>query len=192
MLVQDRNLQITSVMNKIFTYINSNLNLKKDLEDYYNAIGLNKNDKRVLNNYTINYIFERRIGKNKKTIFDYALTDVTGLTQEEKEMIVSLKDSVDGIFEVRKITQNKFELFNIINEKYYQVVPMEKMVKFRNLSVGHLLMARLLKLNGEYFLYHIVDHITYSNRLTAFQIAVSRLAQNPALSYFDNPEKFDE
>ena len=68
MLVQDRHLQITSVMNKIFTYINSNLNLKKDLEDYYNAIGLNKNDKRVLNNYTINYIF-RILMNNSVPIF---------------------------------------------------------------------------------------------------------------------------
>ena len=70
MLVQEQNIQISVVLNKIFSYLNSNLNLKKDLDDYYGAIGLDRKNKSVLNNYTINYIFERRLGKDKKSIFD--------------------------------------------------------------------------------------------------------------------------
>ena len=192
MLVQDKNAQITSVMNKIFTYLNSNLNLKKDLDDYYKATGISKDNKKVLNNYTINYIFERRLGKAKKTIFDFALSDMHDITDTEREIINSLKNSVDGIFEVRKITKDKFELFNLTNEKIYYVMPMAKMLKFRNLSVGHFLMARIIYIENNYYLYHVVDHITYTNRLLAFQIAVSRLAQNPSLFYYDNNEKFEE
>lgn len=192
MLVQEQNIQISVVLNKIFSYLNSNLNLKKDLDDYYGAIGLDRKNKSVLNNYTINYIFERRLGKDKKSIFDYAILGIENLSEEEKNIINALRNSVDGVFEVRKITRDKFELFNIVNEKLYSVKPMEKMVKFRNLSVGHFLLARIITLNNEHFLYHITDHITYSNRITAFQVAVSRLAQNPALFYKDNLEKLDQ
>ena len=179
-------------MNKIYTYLNSNLNLKKDLEDYYNAIGIPRENKQLLNNYTINYIFERRLGTDKKTVFDFVLADLFELDAEEKDIVLAMKNSIDGVFEVRKIAQDKFELFNIVNEKKYIVRPMEKMTKFKNLSVGHFLLARLLFIDNEYFLYHIVDHVNYSNRAIAFQIAVSRLAQNPALFYFDNQEKLEE
>ena len=120
MLIKERNEQISDAMNKIFAYINTNLNLKKDLDDYYKAAGISKDNKRVLNNYTINYIFERRLGQNKKTIFDYALEGMTDLSKDERELIHSLNNSIDGVFEVRKITHEKFEIFNIINEKTYQ------------------------------------------------------------------------
>lgn len=192
MLVEDKNIQINIVMNKIFSCINSNLNLKKDLEDYYRTIGLNQENKALLNAYTLNYIFERRLGEDKKTIFDYALNELTDINEEEKNIILAFKNSIDGVFEVRKIKKDVFELFNLTNEKTYLVKPTAKMNKFRNLSVGHFLLARILHFNNEYLLYHIVDHVTYSNRLTAFQIAVSRLAQNPALFCFDNPEKLEE
>ena len=66
MLASEQNTRINNVMNKIFNYINSNLNLKKDLDDYYNMTGISKDNKRQLSNYTINYIFERRLGQNKK------------------------------------------------------------------------------------------------------------------------------
>jgi len=192
MLASERNQQINNVINKIFNYINTNLNLKKDLDDYYNMTGISKDNKRQLSNYTINYIFERRLGPNKLTIFDYALSGMTDISQEERNLIKSLNNSIDGVFEVRKITHDKFELFNITNEKLYIVKPMDKMVKFRNLSVGHFIIARILLLDDEYYLYHVTDHILYPNRVLAFQIAISRLAQNPSLFYFDNPEKLEE
>ena len=192
MLVLDLNEQINKVVNKIFNYLNGNLNLKKDLDDYYKATGITKNNQRQMNNYTLNYLFERRIGKDKKSIFDFALKDMKDLTSEEINIIDSLKNSIDGIFEVQKITNGKFELFNLTNEKLYTVRPMAKMTKFRNLSVGHFVIGRLLLIEGDYFLYHIVDHITYSNRIMAFQIAISRLVNDPSLFYFDNKEKFEE
>ena len=192
MIVKDRSTLINDVMNKIFNYINSNLNLKKDLDDYYKMTGTSKDNKRILNNQTINYIFERRLGKNKKSIFDYVLEGLRDLTEEERNLINSLRNSINGVFEVRKITHNKFELFNILNEKLYEVLPLERMVKFRNLSVGHFILARIIKLDDEYVLYHVVDHINYPNRIVAFQIAVSRLAQEPYLFYFDNDEKLEE
>ena len=82
MLVEDKNIQINIVMNKIFSCINSNLNLKKDLEDYYRTIGLNQENKALLNAYTLNYIFERRLGEDKKTIFDYALNELPQIIQK--------------------------------------------------------------------------------------------------------------
>ena len=136
MLVTDLTEQINKVVNRIFNYLNTNLNLKKDLDDYYKATGIPKENKRLMNNYTLNYLFERRIGNDRRSIFDFALKDIKDLSEEEKKLILALKNSIDGVFEVRKITQNKFELFNLTNEKLYEVKPMAKMVMFRNLSVG--------------------------------------------------------
>ncbi len=192
MIVQEKNAKISAVLNKIFGYINTNLNLKKDLDDYYKATGISKDNTVAMNNYTLNYIFERRLGQEKRSIFDYALSDMNDLSEDEREIVNVFKNSINGVFEVKKLTHNSFELFNIVNEKTYQVVPMEKITKFKNLSVGHFLLARLLKYNNEYLLFHITDHVNYSNRITAFQIAVSRLAQDPSQFHFDNPEKLEE
>ena len=46
MLASEQNKRINDVMNKIFGYINTNLNLKKDLDDYYNMAGISKDNKR--------------------------------------------------------------------------------------------------------------------------------------------------
>ena len=167
MLVIDLNEQINEVINTIFTYLNGNLNLKNDLAEYYKATGIQKGNQRQYNNYTLNYLFERRYGKDKKSVFDYALKDMRDLKEDEIKLINVMKNSIDGIFEVRKITQDKFELFNITNEKLYVVKPMAKMTMFRNLSVGHFIMARLLLIDDTYYLYHITDHITYANRIMA-------------------------
>lgn len=192
MLVLDLSEQINEVINKIFKYLNGNLNLKNDLEEYYKATGISKDNQRQFNNYTLNYLFERRYGNDKKSVFDYALKDMNDLKDDEIKLINAMKTSVDGIFEVRKITQDKFELFNITNEKLYTVKPMAKMTMFRNLSVGHFVMARLLFVDDVYYLYHITDHINYANRIMAFQIAISRLVNEPSLFYYDNPEKLEE
>ena len=49
--------------------------------------------------------------KDKKTIFDYALAGMNNINAEERALIKTLNNSVDGIFEVRKITHSNFELF---------------------------------------------------------------------------------
>ena len=119
MAVLELNENVNSVVNKIFNYLNTNLNLKKDLDNYYKATGIPRDNKRMMNNYTLNYLFERRIGKDKKTIFDFALKDMKDLTSEELKIIAALNSSIEGIFEVRKITRDSFELFNIVNESNY-------------------------------------------------------------------------
>lgn len=192
MLVEEQNKIFNNVMNKIFAYINSNLNIKKDLEDYYKAIGINKNNKTILNSYTINYIFERKLGKNKDNIFTIALNEISPLTNEEKEIITSFKNNIDGIFEVQKLSENHIQLFNIINEKLYKTKILSKKTNFKNLSVGHFIFAKVINYKNDYYLYHITDHINYQNRKVAFQIAISRLIQNPSLLCYDNPEKLEQ
>ncbi|MDD3593239.1 MAG: SEC-C metal-binding domain-containing protein [Candidatus Gastranaerophilales bacterium] len=192
MLVQEKNEQISQVISKIYMYINSNLNLKKDLQDYYSMTGIKEGSEKILSTATINYIFERRIGKDKKSVFDLALAGMPHITEKEKSIIKSLKDSINGVFQVRRILKDGFELFNYINEKLYFAKPLDKMVRFKGVSVGCFLIARVVKFEDEYHLYHILEHISYKDREKAFQLVVTRQAQNPVLIYRDNPEKLQE
>lgn len=192
MLVQEKNEQISQVISKIYMYVNSNLNLKKDLQDYYTMIGVKEGNEKVLSTATINYIFERRIGKDKKSIFELALVGMPHATEKEKAIIQSLQDSINGVFEVKRILKEGFELFNYVNEKLYFAKPLDKMVRFKGVSVGCFLIARVVKFEDEYHLYHIIEHISYKDREKAFQLVVTRQAQNPVLIYRDNPDKLKE
>ncbi len=190
--VADKKNQINDAIDKVFNYINSNLNVKADLTEYYKTLGLNDIDSPKKATATINYIFERRLGKDKQAILPLVLNDVQDLTQREREIITSLQNSINGVFELKKITPDEFTMYNLINEKTYYAKPLEKFSKFANLYTGNYLVCRIVKLDDEYYIYHIVDNISLKNKVDAYRLAVLKIAQNPGAIYYDNNEKFNE
>ena len=80
--------------------------------------------------------FERRLGDEKRGILSYVLEDAQDLTQREREIISSLQNSVNGVFELKKITPDEFTMYNLINEKTYYAKPLEKFSKFSNISLS--------------------------------------------------------
>ncbi len=190
--VEDKKNQINEAINKILIYINSNLNIKEDLTEYYKTLGLHNIDSPQKATATINYIFERRFGVEKNAILSLVLRDVTDLTQREREIITSLQNSVNGVFELKKITPDEFTMYNLINEKTYFAKPLEKFSKFSNLYTGNYLVCRIVKLDNEYYVYHIVDNISLTNKVDAYRLAVLKIAQNPEAIYYDNEDKLIE
>lgn len=190
--VADKKNEINEAIGKVLTYINSNLNIKEDLTEYYKTLGLNDIETPKKATATINYIFERRLGAKKQAILPLVLNDVQDLTQREREIISSLQNSVNGVFELKKITPDEFTMYNLINEKTYYAKPLEKFSKFANLYTGNYLVCRIVKLDDEYYIYHIVDNISLKHKVDAYRLSVLKIAQNPNAIYYDNEEKFNE
>ena len=59
--------------------------------------------------------------------------------------------------------RNGFKLYNLTNEKEYEVLSLTKMTNFRGIGIGDFIVARIFKLENEYYLIGI-DNVLSSSQ----------------------------
>lgn len=175
--------EINEIIKKIAEFVQNDDKIKADFEEYIKTVG-NMN----FQSACFNYIFERNID-NKSILDFYAEQNVS---DKEKKFLKSLKESFSPIFEVKRVLENGFELYNIINERIYPVVSLVKMTNFRGIGSGQYVVARICKSGDTYCLLEISGVLPLSRRDDALRYAVAKIIQNPELVYLDNPEKQKE
>ena len=172
---------INSVMNKLAEFVITDSEISKDYSEYLKTIGGG-----AAAATTIPYIFERNI--NSKSILELYLEKSKKLSKEEKQILKGFQKNMSSVFEIKKITKNSFELFNIINEKKYSVLSPIKMTAYRGLGVGYYLVARIFEYDGENYLIEIIGVYSASKKDVAYRYAVSKIVSEPDLVYRDNSE----
>ena len=180
MQVIDKLKEINDTIKNLADFVQNDEKIKPDFEEYIKTVtGMN------FQSACFNYIFERNLD-NKSILQMYAekLTD-----KSAKEIVDSLISSVSSIFEVKKVLQNGFDLYNIINEKTYGVVSLVKMTSFRGIGAGQYVVARIFNFEGNFYLLEISGVLPAARRDDALRYAVAKIIQNPELVYLDNPEK---
>ena len=113
-------------------------------------------------------------------------------TSKNKKIAESLLNTQASIFEIKKILKNGFELYNLINEKTYQVLSLTKMTNFRGIYAGQYIVARIFEFDSEYYLLEVSSVLSHSQKEEAYRYAVMKLVQTPRMLYFDNSEKEEE
>jgi len=147
--------------------------------------------KKETGNTIYDFMFDETINKDKKLI-DIFLEKNPQITQEEKDILNCLKNNINSVFEVKNIKKDGFELYNLVNEKTYNAKCLIKMVNYRGVFKGNFLICRLIPLDGEFFLFSIDNVIKNSDKISAYQLAVSRQLEDTTLLYRDNPDKLRE
>lgn len=99
---------------------------------------------------------------------------------------------MDSIFEVKNITKEGFELYNLVNEKEYSVKSQIKMINYRRVFKGNYLLCKIVLVGEEYFLSNIQRIIKQSDCINVYKEAVARQMENPSLLYEDNEDKLKE
>lgn len=184
MLILEDMKEINDIIKDLADFVQANDNVKSDFEEYIRTVG-NMN----FQSACFNYIFERNL--DGKSIFTLYMEN-TKLSAPAKKIVKALIDSISSIFEVKKVLQNGFELYNIINERLYGVVSLVKMSSFRGIGTGQYVVARIFKHNDAYHLLEISGVLPSSRRDDALRYTVAKIIQNPELVYLDNPEKQKE
>jgi hypothetical protein len=170
--------QINDVIKDIADFVRSDDDIKPDFEEYIRTIGSDDAD------VVFNYIFERQL--NNKTILEmYA-------AKHDNDIVQALMNSMSSVFEVKRKTQNGFELYNIINEKTYTLTSLVKMTSFRTIGSGQYVVARIFAYDSEHYLFEISGILPITRKDEALRYAVAKIVQNPELTYLDNPEKLEE
>ena len=183
--MQEELQQINDVIKDLAAFIQSDKKVRPDFEEYLKTISGSMN----ISAAYFNYIFERKLD-NKAIPEIYAET--VKLSASAKKIVESLSKSISSVFEVRKVLKNGFSLYNVINEKLYDVTSLVKMTSFRGIGGGQFVIARICEHKKEYFLLEISGVLAASRVDDALRFAVAKIIENPELVYMDNPEKLKE
>ena len=189
MTVVEKIIGINNVFKEIFEFVQKDELIKPDFEEYLSTIGAMNATAVQMEKLFIPYIFERYLGENNKSVLEHFLE--RGETKEKK-VAESFLDSQYTIFKIKRVLKNSFKLYNMTNEKEYEVISLAKMTNFRGIGVGEFIVARIFKMDGEYYLIGIDNVLKESQADDANRYAVVKIVQTPWLVYDDNKEKEEE
>lgn len=177
---------INNIIKELFEFVSSSDKTKSDFQEYLSTLGMLNPSPAQMEKIFIPYVFERNLGTPQKSVIE--IFNKYG-KPSDKEIAKSLLNAQYSVFRVEKILKNGFELFNLTNEKQYTVLSLTKMTNFRGVGIGEFMVARIFKLNDEYFLIGIDNMLPQSRIKDAIRYAVLKIVQNPWLVYQDNKEK---
>ncbi len=191
MLVLENVKEINDVIKNIAEFIQKDEYVHVDFDEYIRTIG-RQNNNTSFQAACFNYIFERRLGEERKSIPDLYLERQKGLSASAKKIVKALRKSLSSVFEIHKIAKNGFILYNIINEKMYEVTSLVKMTAFRGMGPGQYVVARIFGYEKEHYLLEISGVLATTRRDDVYRFAIAKIIQNPEIVYIDNPKKAKE
>lgn len=188
MSIIDKIENIGSQINDLYSFINTNDEIKDDWEEYKKTLSVNNNENKA-KSYSIPYIFERKLKNGKEDVISLYIKNQNKLSRIRKKILSSFQNFQNAIFEVKKVAKNGFELYNLINEKLYFVISMVKMTHFRQIGSGDYIIARIIEFENDYYLIELSDAINASQKEVCYKYAVSKIMENPQSAYLDNKDK---
>lgn len=178
---------ISDIMNDLINFVQTDEDVKSDFDEYLKTIGATEATQAQMQSVCLPYIFERNI--DSKSILDMFIEKTKKTTKYPRAIIKGLLTSVSSIFEVKKVLKNGFELYNLVNEKNYNVISLVKMTHFRGIGAGQYVIARIFEFEDEYYLLEISNILAANQKEDAMRYAIAKIIQAPELVYKDNKEK---
>ncbi len=181
---------ISTTLTKLFDFLTHSDVVKEDVEEYLKTISAYNQSAKNLQSLLIPYLFERHI--NQKSIFQLYLENTKTKDKTELEIVKSLSNTFESVFEIKKLMKNGFIFQNLLNEKEYTVLPLVKMTNFRNVLSGQFAIARIFEHEGTFYLIEIANIYASYQKDDVYRYAIAKLLEKPELLYTDNEQKQKE
>lgn len=178
---------ISGTISKLFDFIMTSEVVKEDVEEYLKTISAYSQTAKNIESLLIPYLFERTI--NKKSIFQIYIENTDIKDKTELEIVKSLENSFESVFEIKKVLRNGFLFNNLLNEKEYSVLPLVKMTNFRDLIMGQYVISRIFEFENTFYLIEIANVYASYQKDDVYRFAIAKLLERPELLYIDNDEK---
>lgn len=175
---------ISNFIGNLFDFVQTDNEISQDFDEYLKTLGANNPTQNTLESLLLTYIFERRI--NNKSIFE--IYETKNQISDIK-LFDALKNTINGYFLIKKIHKNGFILYNLLNEKEYDVVSLVKMTNFRGVYNGQYICSRIFEFDGTHYLLEISDVYSNSAKDNIYRYLVAKIIQEPECAYQDNKEK---
>lgn len=183
---------ISSELSEILEFATTNEIVKADFDNYLKTIGAYRAPEARIRSILVTYVFERILNENKDTVFSLYLEKNKNLDSHRKAMVKALQNSMNAVFEVNAVLKSALELYNLVNEKTYTVIPLVKMSHLRGIYKGTFLMARIFCFEKEYYLLEIGETMSTLKKDEMLKLAVAKIIEEPERVYADNKEKYKE
>lgn len=177
---------ISNTMDELMNFVQNDESVKEDFNEYLTTIGMKNPTETQLQVQSIPYIFERLI--ELKTIPEIFLEKSKNLAKPIIAVAKALFTAQSSIFEIKKVLKNGFEMYNLINEKTYNVISLTKMTHLRGIGAGQFVVARIFEFEKEYYLLEISGVLASNQKDQAMRYAIARIIQTPEIVYKDNPQ----
>ncbi len=183
---------ISNVLSEVIEFAAKNETIKADFENYISTIGAYNQPESKIRSILVTYIFERILNEKNDTAFSLYLKENKKLDSHQKAVIKALQNSIYSVFEVNNVLKNGFELYNLVNEKEYTVIPLVKMSHLRSIYKGMFLYARIFEFENEFYLLEITEMMSSLKKDEMLKLAVAKIIEEPERVYADNKAKFNE
>ncbi len=183
---------ISETITKLIEFVSTNDPVKDDFNDYLATISAKNLSPSEVQALLIPYIFERRLTEQRKSIISLYLKSNPKIDKFDKSVLNSLEKSFSSIFEISRILQNGFELYNLVNEKTYNVLSLVKMTNYRGVYRGQYSVCRIFKFENEYYVLEISNLLASNKKDDVYKYTVAKIIEKPEDAYDDNPKKLKE
>ena len=183
---------ISDTITKLMNFVLNDEVVKLDFNEYLTSVSSKNERESSLQAKLIPYIFERRLTVDKKSIIQIYEEKSQDITNEEKEILNSLKTSFSSVFEIRRVLSSGFELYNLVNEMMYKALSLVKMNNFRGITPGQFAVCRLFQMKNEYYLLEISNVISSINKEAVYKYAIAKIIEKPEDAYEQNPKKAEQ
>lgn len=175
---------ISDFMGELFDFVQKDEIISKDFEEYLKTLSVNNPSQSTLQGHLLTYIFERKLD-NRSILDIYETKHVAS----NNPLLNALKNVISGYFEIKKLHKNGFLLFNLLNEKTYDVVSLVKMSNFKGMYAGQFVNARIFNYDGTCYLLEVSDVLPNSAKNNIYRYLIAKIIQEPETAYYDNVEK---
>ncbi len=183
---------ISNTITKLIDFVSTSETTKEDFQDYLTSISSQNMTPSQIQAMIIPYIFERRLTDKRKSVVELYLEETAKIDKFEKTIFKSLAASFSSIFEIKRILQNGFDFYNLVNEKKYTALSLVKMTNYRGVYSGQYAFCRLFKFENEYYILEISNILAASSKDEVQKFAIAKIIEEPDLVYKDNKPKLKE
>lgn len=183
---------ISNTITNLIEFVSVDESVKDDFNDYMATISAKNLSQSEIQALLIPYIFERRLTEKRKSIISLYLKKRTKIDKFEKSILTALENSFSSIFEIKRVLQNGFELYNLINEKNYNVLSLVKMTNYRGVYSGQYSVCRIFKFENEYYVLEISNLLPANKKDEIYKYAIAKIIEKPEDVYEDNKKKLKE
>lgn len=183
---------ISNTITKLIDFVSTDDSVKGDFNDYMATISAQNMTNSQVQAMLIPYVFERRLTEERKSIIELFLEKYPKTDKFDKKILKALENSFSSIFEIKKIRQNGFDFYNLVNEKTYPVLSLVKMTNYRGVYAGQYALCRIFKFEDEYYLIEVSNLLSPSSKDEVQKFAIAKIIEKPEDMYDDNKAKLKE
>lgn len=177
--------KISTTMDILIDFIAQDEFLGAQFEKYLEKNKIEINSDLELNNILIEYLLTSKIETGEHVI-DYFKSKTNF---SDNEILNSLKNAFVSVFQIKKISQNLYSVYDLACECNLDIMPLVKTTTLRGVGRFDYITARIIEYKNTLYLLEVIEVVSQFKEFEANLEAVRRTIQNPKIAVLNDREK---